>query len=147
MLSSIINTIAVNGPHFKQTVAGILSVDSFKCALNNRWVVNTSENETKRHTLNYLLCLYNNNYMDNRECTIISIISYTNNRFTCYVKKVCINLTNSMYACLICLSLFFINLLHKKLYFFWVVKVLWNISDGDNIFSIANCTICKYDTA
>ena len=30
------NTIAVIGPHFKQTVAGILSVDSFICALNNR---------------------------------------------------------------------------------------------------------------
>ena len=39
--------------------------------------------------------------MDNREGTIVSIITYTNNRFTCYVKKVCINLTNSMYACLI----------------------------------------------
>ena len=44
--------------------------------------------------------------MDNREGTIVSIITYTNNRFTCYAKKVCINLTNSMYACLICLSLF-----------------------------------------
>ena len=30
------NTIAAIGPHFKQTVAGILSVDSFICALNNR---------------------------------------------------------------------------------------------------------------
>ena len=42
--------------------------------------------------------------MDNREGTLVSIITYTNNRFTCYVKKVCINLTNSMYACLICRS-------------------------------------------
>ena len=40
--------------------------------------------------------LKNNNYMDNREDTIVSIITYTNNRFTCYVKKVCINLTNSI---------------------------------------------------
>ena len=40
--------------------------------------------------------------MDNREGTIVSIITYTNNRFTCYAmncKSVCINLTNSMYAC------------------------------------------------
>ena len=44
--------------------------------------------------------------MDNREGTIVSIITYTNNRFACYAKKVCINLTNSMYACLIYLSLF-----------------------------------------
>ena len=58
--------------------------------------------------------------MENRENTIISIITYTNNRFA---KKVCINLTNSMYACLICLSLFFIDRLHKKLYFFRFVKV------------------------
>ena len=85
--------------------------------------------------------------MDNREGTIVSIITYTNNTFTCYAKKVCINLTNSMYACLICLSLFFINLLHKKLYFFRFVKVSRYISDSDNIVSIANCTICKYDTA
>ena len=82
--------------------------------------------------------------MENRENTIVSIITYTNNRFA---KKVCINLTNSMYACLICLSLFFINHLHKKLYFFRFVKVSWYISDSDNIVSIANCIICKYDTA
>ena len=46
--------------------------------------------------------------MDNRKGTLVSIISYTNNRFTStwFAKKVCINLTNSMYACLICLSLF-----------------------------------------
>ena len=44
--------------------------------------------------------------MDNREGTIVSIITYTNNSLTCYAKKVCINLTNSTYACLICLSLF-----------------------------------------
>ena len=61
--------------------------------------------------------------MDNREETIVSIITNTNNRFTCYAQDVCINLTNSMYACLICLSLFFINRLHKKLYFFRFVKV------------------------
>ena len=60
--------------------------------------------------------------MDNREGTIVSIITYTNNRFTCYAKKVGINLTNSMYACLICLSLFFINRLHKKLNFFDLLK-------------------------
>ena len=42
--------------------------------------------------------------MDNREGTIVSIITYTNNRFTSYAKKVCIDLTNSMYACLICRS-------------------------------------------
>ena len=62
--------------------------------------------------------------MDNREGTIVSIITYKNNRLTFYAMKVCINLTNSMYACLICLSLFFINRLHKKLYFFRFVKVL-----------------------
>ena len=67
--------------------------------------------------------LINNNYMDNREGTIVNIITYTNNRFTCYAKKVCINLPNSMYACLICLSLFFINRLHKELYFYRLVKV------------------------
>ena len=61
--------------------------------------------------------------MDNREGTIVIIITYINNRFTCYAKKVCINLTNSMYACLIHLSLFFINHLHKELYFFRFVKV------------------------
>ena len=43
--------------------------------------------------------------MDNREGTIVSIITNTNNRFTCYAKEVCINLTNSMYACLIYLPL------------------------------------------
>ena len=85
--------------------------------------------------------------MDNREGTIVSIITYTNNRFTCYVKKVCINLTNSMYACLIYLSLFFINRLHKKLYFFRFVKVSRYISDSGSIVSVANCTIYKYDTA
>ena len=42
--------------------------------------------------------------MDNREGTIVSIITYTNNRFTSYAKKVCIDLTNSIYACLICRS-------------------------------------------
>ena len=61
--------------------------------------------------------------MDNREGTIVSIISYKNNRFTCYAKKVRIHLTDSMYACLICLPLFFINRLHKKLYFFRFVIV------------------------
>ena len=85
--------------------------------------------------------------MDNGEGTIISIITYKNNRFTCYAKKVSIHLTDSMYACLICMSLFFINRLHKKLYFFPFVKVSWYISDSDNIVSIANCTICKYETA
>ena len=44
--------------------------------------------------------------MDNREGTIVSIITYKNKRFTCYAKKVCTHLTDSMYACLICLSLF-----------------------------------------
>ena len=38
---------------------------------------------------------------DNRENTIVSIITYTKNRFTCYAKKVCINLSDSMHACLI----------------------------------------------
>ena len=52
--------------------------------------------------------------MDYREGTIVSIITYTNNRFTCSAKKVRINITNSLYACLICLSLFFINRLHKN---------------------------------
>ena len=61
--------------------------------------------------------------MDNREGTIVSIITYTNNRFTCYAKKVCIHLTDSMHACLICLLLFFINRRHKKLLFFQFVKV------------------------
>ena len=60
--------------------------------------------------------------MDNREGTIVSIITNTNNRFTSYAKKVRINLTNNMYACLICLLLFFINRLHKKWNFFWFVK-------------------------
>ena len=55
--------------------------------------------------------------MDNREGTIVSIITYKNNRFTCYANKVCIHLTDSMYACIICLSLFFIIRLHNKLYF------------------------------
>ena len=36
--------------------------------------------------------------MDNREGTIVSIITYTNNRFTCYAKKVCIHLAYSMYV-------------------------------------------------
>ena len=85
--------------------------------------------------------------MDNREGTIVSLITYTNNRYTCYAKKVGFNLTNSMYACLICMSLFFINRLHKKLYFFRFVKVSWYISDSDNIVPIAKYTICKYDTA
>ena len=44
--------------------------------------------------------------MEYREGTIVSVITYKNNRFTCYAKKVCIHLTYSMYACLICLSLF-----------------------------------------
>ena len=85
--------------------------------------------------------------MDNREGTIVSILTYTNNRYTCYAEKVCINLTNNMYACLISLWLFFINRLHKKLYFFRFVKVSCYISDSDNIVSIAYCIICKYDTA
>ena len=85
--------------------------------------------------------------MDNRDGTIVSIINYTNNRFTCYAQKICINLTNSMYACLFFLSLFFINRLRKKLYFFRFVKVSWYISDSDNIVSIAKCTICKYGIA
>ena len=72
--------------------------------------------------------------MNNREGTIVSIITYTNNRFRCYAKKVCINLKNSMYACLICLSLFFINRLPKQLYFFRFIKVSWYISDNDNNF-------------
>ena len=42
--------------------------------------------------------------MDNRDGTIVSIITYINNRFTCYAKKVCINLTNSMYVCMFNLS-------------------------------------------
>ena len=45
--------------------------------------------------------------MGNREGTLLSIITKTKDRFTCYAKKVCINLTNSMYACLICLWLLF----------------------------------------
>ena len=85
--------------------------------------------------------------MDNRKGTIVSIITYTNNKFTCYAKKVCINLADSMYACLIYLLLFFIKHLHKKMYFFRLVKVSWYISDSDKIVSIANCSICKYDTA
>ena len=44
--------------------------------------------------------------MDSSEGTIVSTITYTNDRFTFYAKKVCINLTNSMYAGLINLSLF-----------------------------------------
>ena len=36
--------------------------------------------------------------MDNREGTIVSIITYQNNRFTCYAKKACIHLTDSVYA-------------------------------------------------
>ena len=31
--------------------------------------------------------------MDNTEGTIVSIVTYTNNRLTYYAKKVCINLT------------------------------------------------------
>ena len=59
----------------------------------------------------------NNKYMDNREGTLVSIHTNTKYRFICYAKKVCINLTNSKNASFICLSLFFINRLHKKLYF------------------------------
>ena len=54
----------------------------------------------------------------NTEGTLFSIIAKTNDRLTCYAKKVCINLTNSVYACLIFLSLYFINRLHMKSYFF-----------------------------
>ena len=61
--------------------------------------------------------------MDNREGTIVSIITYKNNRLTCYAEKVCIHLTDRMYACLICLSFFTINRLHKELYFFRFVNV------------------------
>ena len=61
--------------------------------------------------------------MDNREGTIVSIITYKNNSFACYAKKVFIHLTDSMYACLICLSLFFYQSSVKKLYFFRFVKV------------------------
>ena len=61
--------------------------------------------------------------MDNREGTIVSIITYTNNSFARYVKEVCINLTNSMYAYNLSVALFFINCLHKILYFFRFVKV------------------------
>ena len=82
--------------------------------------------------------------MDNREDTKVSIITYANNRFTCYAKKVCINLTNSIYVCLIYPPLFFINCLHKKLYFFQFVKVSCYISDSDNIVSMSllPITIC-----
>ena len=45
--------------------------------------------------------------MDNREGTIVSAITYTNDIFTCYAKKVCINITNSMYACVIYVALFY----------------------------------------
>ena len=44
--------------------------------------------------------------MDNREDSLVSIITNTNNKFTYYAKKVCINSTNIMYECLIWLSLF-----------------------------------------
>ena len=82
--------------------------------------------------------------MDNREGTIVSIITYTNNRFTCYAKKVCINLTNSMYACLICRS--FYQSSASEIEFLSSCKSIMIISDSDNTVSIANCTICKYDT-
>ena len=82
--------------------------------------------------------------MDNREDPIVSIITYKNNRFICYAKKVFIHFTDSMYAYLICLSLFFINRLHKKLYFFQFVKES-DICTSQIV--IANCTICKYETA
>ena len=52
--------------------------------------------------------------MDSREGIIVSIITYTKNRFKCYSKKVCINLTNSINACLLFLSLFFIYRRHKN---------------------------------
>ena len=65
--------------------------------------------------------------MDNSEGTIVSIITNTNNRFTCYAEKVCINLTNRMYARLICLSLFFINRLHKKFYYIQSNEIQKNI--------------------
>ena len=60
--------------------------------------------------------------MDNREGTIISIITYKNNRFTCYAKKICIHLTDSMYACLICLSLFFYQSSAEEIVFLSICK-------------------------
>ena len=64
--------------------------------------VNTSGYRDKKAYIKLPTVLIKNNYMDNREGTVVSIITYTNNSFnlfTCYAKKVCINLTNSMYAC------------------------------------------------
>ena len=61
--------------------------------------------------------------MDNREDTIVSIITNTSNRITCYAKTVCINLTNSIYACLIGLSLFFYQLSAYEIVFVRFVKV------------------------
>ena len=60
--------------------------------------------------------------MDNREGALFSIITNTNDRFACYAKKVNINLTKSLYGCLTCLPSFSINRLHKKSYFFWLLK-------------------------
>ena len=49
--------------------------------------------------------------MDNREGTIVNIITYINNRYTCYAKIVCINLTNSMYACLFFSAALFLSII------------------------------------
>ena len=61
--------------------------------------------------------------MDYREGTIIRIITNTNNRLTCYAKKVCIHLTNSMYAYLIYLPLFLYQSSALEIVFFLFVKV------------------------
>ena len=58
----------------------------------------------------------------NRECALFNIITNTNDRLTCIAAKVCISVTNSMYAGLICLPFFFINRLNKKIIFLLICK-------------------------
>ena len=53
--------------------------------------------ETKGIQKSINFSIKNNNYVDSREGTLFSFITYTTDRFTCYAKKICIILTNSMF--------------------------------------------------
>ena len=58
-------------------------------------------------------------WKQNREGTLFSVITNTNDRLACSARKVFINLSNGMYASyLVCLPLLFMNQLHKTSYFF-----------------------------
>ena len=51
----------------------------------------------------------------NRENIVFSIFTSANDKITLFAKKVCMNLTHSMYACFIFLPLFFINRLQARI--------------------------------